>query len=383
MQTHVAGSQEAAFNSTTASSSSTDPSAKLRASAAIRQTSFAGIISECPLMQKVFSVVEKVGRTDSTVLVLGESGTGKELIARAIHKISGRTGKLVPVNCGAIPEEILESELFGHEKGSFTGAINSKIGRFQLADGGTIFLDEIGEMSPKLQVKLLRVLQERKVEPVGSTRTIDVNVRVIAATNKDLKEEVKAGRFREDLYYRLQVVPIELPTLRARGNDVAILARHFMARACENLSKPIIEFMPEAMSTLCAYAWPGNVRELENLIERMAILTESEKLPLNELPDYVRGGQAQCEIIELGEDLPAQGVDFNDLVEKFETRLISMALSKTNWNKKAAARLLHLNRTTLVEKIKKKGLAEKIEVLVEDDSDDAAPAMAGMFRLNE
>ncbi|MBN8549624.1 MAG: sigma-54-dependent Fis family transcriptional regulator [Deltaproteobacteria bacterium] len=379
MQTHVAGSQEASFDSTSANQATTQ-----RSSTSIRQTSFAGIISECSSMQKVFSVVEKVARTDTTVLVLGESGTGKELIARAVHKLSGRTGKLVPVNCGAIPEEILESELFGHEKGSFTGAINSKIGRFQLADNGTIFLDEIGEMSPKLQVKLLRVLQERKVEPVGSTRTIDINVRVIAATNKDLKEEVKAGRFREDLFYRLQVVPIELPALRARGNDIEILVEHFMARACGNLSKPVVEFSPEAMKTMQSYPWPGNVRELENLIERLAILADTDRLLPQDLPDYLRGQQNACEIIELGEDLPSQGVDFNDLVEKFETRLISMALSKTNWNKKAAARLLHLNRTTLVEKIKKKGLAEKIEVTVEDDRDDAAPAMmSGLFRLNE
>jgi transcriptional regulator with GAF, ATPase, and Fis domain len=171
-------------------------------------------------MHKIFSVVEKVAKTRSTVLILGESGTGKELIAKALHALSGRGGKLVPVNCGAIPEDILESELFGHEKGSFTGAINNRIGRFQLADGGTIFLDEIAEMSPKLQVKLLRVLQERKVDPVGSTRSIDVDVRVIAATNKDLAEEVKAGRFREDLFYRLQVVPVTLPALRDRGDDV-------------------------------------------------------------------------------------------------------------------------------------------------------------------
>jgi transcriptional regulator with GAF, ATPase, and Fis domain len=170
-------------------------------------------------MHKVFNVVEKVAKTRSTVLILGESGTGKELIAKALHSLSGRSGKLVPVNCGAIPEDLLESELFGHEKGSFTGAVGARVGRFQLADGGTIFLDEIGEMSPKLQVKLLRVLQERKVDPVGSTRSIDVDVRVIAATNKDLAEEVKAGRFREDLFYRLQVVPVQLPALRDRQGD--------------------------------------------------------------------------------------------------------------------------------------------------------------------
>lgn len=380
MQSHVTGSQEASLGSAVSDTGST---LTRKVASTIRQTSFAGIISECPQMQKVFAIVEKVARTDSTVLVLGESGTGKELIARALHKLSGRSGKLVPVNCGAIPEEILESELFGHEKGSFTGAINSRIGRFQLADGGTIFLDEIGEMSPKLQVKLLRVLQERKVEPVGSTRTIDVNVRVIAATNKDLKEEVKAGRFREDLYYRLQVVPIELPSLRTRGNDIAILAQHFMSRACENLQKPMVEIGAGALNIMTGYNWPGNVRELENLIERLAILNDSGILDAAELPDYVRGGQQNCQIIELGDDLPASGVDFNDLVDKFETRLISLALSKTNWNKKAAARLLHLNRTTLVEKIKKKGLAEQIEISVEDAVESEALSASGMFRLNE
>ncbi len=378
MQSYVAGNPEGSFDP-----SESILSAKQKVGTSIRQTSFAGIISECPQMQKVFSIVEKVARTDSTVLVLGESGTGKELIARALHKLSGRTGKLVPVNCGAIPEEILESELFGHEKGSFTGAINSRIGRFQLADGGTIFLDEIGEMSPKLQVKLLRVLQERKVEPVGSTRTIDVNVRVIAATNKDLKEEVKAGRFREDLYYRLQVVPIELPALRSRGADAGILVRHFMSRACENLQKPLVEITPAALGIMTGYNWPGNVRELENLIERLAILNDTGRLEASELPEYMRTQSGSCQIIELGDDLPSVGVDFNDLVDKFETKLISLALSKTNWNKKAAARLLHLNRTTLVEKIKKKGLAEKIEVTVEDDADEAPTTVAGMFRLND
>jgi transcriptional regulator with GAF, ATPase, and Fis domain len=324
-------------------------------------------------MQKAFGIVEKVARTDSTVLILGESGTGKELIAKAIHKLSARSGKMVPVNCGAIPEEILESELFGHEKGSFTGAIANKIGRFQLADGGTIFLDEIGEMSPKLQVKLLRVLQERKVEPVGSTRTLDVNVRVIAATNKDLREEVKAGRFREDLYYRLQVVPIELVPLRQRGSDARILARHFMDRACANLNRPAIQFSPDADDLLAQYAWPGNIRELENLIERLSILCESDVLHSSDLPEYIRNATPQCSIIELNDELPAEGIDFNEVIEKFETRLISLALSRTNWNKKAAARLLHLNRTTLVEKIKKKGLAQSIEI-ESDDSDEPSEA---------
>ena len=329
----------------------------------LRQTSFSGIISECREMQKIFSIVEKVAATSSTILILGESGTGKELVARAIHKLSARPGRLVPVNCGAIPEEILESELFGHEKGSFTGAISNKIGRFQLADGGTVFLDEIAEMSPRLQVKLLRVLQERKVEPVGSTKSIDVDVRVVAATNKDLREAVRAGRFREDLYYRLQVVPIQLPSLRERGSDIRVLARFFLARVCAELGRGALSFSAGAEMHLLNYSWPGNVRELENLIERLAILAEGDFITENDLPDYVTGNACPCRILEIADEIPNDGVDFNGLVEKYETKLIVMALEKTNWNKKAAAKLLKLNRTTLVEKIKKKGLENSVEVI--------------------
>ena len=331
----------------------------------IRQASFAGIVSECREMQKIFNVVEKVAKTNSTVLVLGESGTGKELIAKAVHKISQRSGRIVPVNCGAIPEDILESELFGHEKGSFTGAIANKIGRFQMADGGTIFLDEIGEMSPKLQVKLLRVLQERKIEPVGSTRSVDIDVRVIAATNKDLREEVKAGRFREDLYYRLQVVPIELPSLRERGAlDIMLLANFFLDRVCSNIGRTPLLFSKEAELAISAYPFPGNVRELENLIERLAILCENDEIMVSDLPDYwskTSSGSSQLS------HLPDGGVDFNELIEQYESNLISLALEKTNGNKKAAARLLNLNRTTLVEKIKKKGLLDTKADCLEDD----------------
>jgi len=299
--------------------------------------------------------------------VLGESGTGKELIAKAIHSLSGRTGKLVPVNCGAIPEDILESELFGHEKGAFTGAISSRIGRFQLADNGTIFLDEIGEMSPKLQVKLLRVLQERKVDPVGSTRSTDVDVRVIAATNKDLAEEVKAGRFREDLYYRLQVVPITLPPLRERSGDVELLARHFLARQAAELSRPELSFSDEALQLLSSYQWPGNIRELENFVERTAILCESDDIQATELPEYLQKGTRMPALPSFDSHLPTAGVDFNALVDDYENKLISTALSQTGGNKKAAAKLLGLNRTTLVEKIKKKGLESKIEVIIMPD----------------
>ena len=331
-------------------------------------SSFAGIISECLPMKRIFSIVEKVARTNSTVLIQGESGTGKELIASAIHRLSGRCGKLVPVNCGAIPEDLLESELFGHEKGSFTGATQSRIGRFQVADNGTIFLDEVGEMSPKLQVKLLRILQERKVEPVGSTRSIEVNVRVIAATNKDLWEEVKAGRFREDLFYRLQVVPVELPPLRARGADLILLAEHFLGRACKNLGKAALHISDEAQAKLLAYSWPGNVRELENLVERLAILVDNDTLEPSDLPSYIASAEGGTQILEVCDDIPTDGIDFNDVVNQFETRLISLALSRTNWNKKAAAKLLKLNRTTLVEKIKKKGLEKDDPSGMDEDS---------------
>lgn len=237
-----------------------------------------------------------------------------------------------------------------------------------MAHNGTIFLDEIAEMSPKLQAKLLRVIQERKVEPVGATRFHDVNVRIIAATNKDLKKEVQAGRFREDLFYRLQVVPVELPPLRDRGNDIRILARHFAERASEKIGCEPRYFSDSAERLLASYDWPGNVRELENLTERLVILGDDECLDDADLPDYIRKEAATTSILETQASIPPEGLDFNELVNDFEVRLISLALEKTNWNKKAAAELLRLNRTTLVEKIKKKGLAQNIEVLVEDDA---------------
>jgi transcriptional regulator with GAF, ATPase, and Fis domain len=362
---------------------------------------FEGMISGNEKMHAIFSLIDKIARANSTVMILGESGTGKELIASALHARSGRSGKLVPVNCGAIPEEILESELFGHEKGSFTGAISSRIGRFQLAQGGTIFLDEIGEMSPKLQVKLLRVLQERRVDPVGSSRSIDIDVRVIAATNKDLREEVKRGTFREDLYYRLQVVPIELPPLRDRGDDALTLAKWFLKKfAADNKKSPLV-FSERVEHFLLSYNWPGNIRELENLIERLTLLAEGGKIRSSDLPQYMypevidyalsddeeglpfteEESEVPIKKIEskesnvfplplpetiIYEDLPLGGVDFNGLINAYENKLIILALERTNWNKKAAAELLNLNRTTLVEKIRKKGLEFK------DDADCAA-----------
>lgn len=318
---------------------------------------FRHIVTAHSEMRKVFSVVDKVARSGSTVLILGESGTGKELIARAVHDLSGVKGHFVPVNCGAIPDNLLESELFGYEKGAFTGATISKPGRFILADGGTIFLDEIGEMSPHLQVKLLRVLQEQEVEAVGGLRAKKIHVRVIAATNVNLLEAVRNGRFREDLYYRLQVVPVHLPALRQRSNDIPLLINYFAEKFSRQRDNRPLVFSPQAMESLTAYNWPGNIRELENLIERLSILLDGDAVYPEDLPEYLR--VSACH--QSGRQLPVpiigdDGISFNELVEEFENALIMQALERTGGNKKAAARLLNLNRTTLVEKIKKKGI---------------------------
>ncbi|MBF0159626.1 MAG: sigma-54-dependent Fis family transcriptional regulator [Magnetococcales bacterium] len=332
-----------------------------------------GIIGQSPAMQRLFKSIERVGSVpDVTVLIQGESGTGKELIARAIHNSSPRTdGPLIPVNCAAIPEELLESELFGHVKGAFTGAAYSRAGRFELAKGGTLFLDEIGDMSPKLQAKMLRVLQEKVVEPVGAIKPIKVEVRVIAATHRNLEEEVEKGRFREDLFYRLNVVSLHVPPLRERGDDVMLLVNHFIQDFAQKRNRsPVV--LDEAMHPIFSnYRWPGNVREMQNLIERLMVLcderVEPEDLPLkmreqlgcrddeDDLSDLVAADFS----LSLA-DMDEEGIiDFNREVEEFENRLILAALERTQWNKNRAARMLNLNRTTLVEKIKKKGLVEK------------------------
>ena len=234
-----------------------------------------GIIGQSASLAGVFKILGKVAPTDSTVLVTGESGTGKELLVRALHAASPRADRpFVPVNCGAIPRDLLESELFGHEKGAFTHALRSRPGRFELADGGTIFLDEIGEMEPGLQVKILRVLQEKEIERVGGTGCRKVDVRIVAATNRDLEAAVAAGTFREDLYYRLNVIPIHLPPLRERGQDVLLLARHFLGRFCRKKERPPLELSPVVQRVLLAYVWPGNVRELENVMERLSVLVD-------------------------------------------------------------------------------------------------------------
>ena len=303
-------------------------------------SAFKNIVTSHAQMHRIFGILERVAMTNSTVLILGESGTGKELIARAIHEVSGAKGNFVPVNCGAIPDNLLESELFGHEKGSFTGAVQSKPGRFVLAENGTIFLDEIGEMSPHLQVKLLRVLQEKVVEPVGGVKSRSINVRVVAATN-----------------VKLNVVPVELPALRERQEDITLLADTFSKRfAKENSRRPLV-FSPEVMTAFTSYPWPGNIRELENLVERLSILVESDAVYATDLPaEIFETTSAESTNSGVVHEIPHDGVDFNLVVEAYENSLILSALERTGGNKKAAAKLLRLNRTTLVEKIKKKGL---------------------------
>ena len=330
---------------------------------------YSGIVTADLNMQKIFNVIERVAETKSTVLILGESGTGKELIARMIHEMSGVKGHFVPVNCGAIPDNLLESELFGYEKGAFTGAVTSKPGRFSLADGGTIFLDEIGDMSPHLQVKLLRVLQDKMVEPVGGVKPKAVNVRVLAATNVDLRQKVKDGKFREDLYYRLQVVPIELPPLREREEDISLLIGHFADKFSKEIGRKNLEFSDAATDALLAYPWPGNVRELENLLQRLTLLVDGERVETSDLPPHILSGiDGDINSVDLfNPKLPASGIDFNTLVDRFENSLILQALERTKGNKKAASELLSLNRTTLVEKIKKKGLISQNDIESSED----------------
>ena len=320
---------------------------------------FENIVGTSSALRGVLDVVAKVSDTDSTVLITGESGTGKELIARAIHYNSRRADRrLVTVNCGAIPEELLESELFGHVRGAFTNAVSHREGRFSLANGGTIFLDEIGDMSPSLQVKLLRVLQDRTFEPVGSSKTQSVDVRVIAATNQDLEVAIREGRFREDLYYRLNVIPIEVPALRQRPEDVPLLAQYFLDVMNQERGTRVDSISDEAMQRLCSYSWPGNVRELENLIERLTVLRGEGEITPEDLPASHRSAApVDATVPRLSPD----GLSFRDVVDRVETDLIVQALEQTHGNKNKAAQLLGLNRTTLLEKIKKKGLADPLE----------------------
>lgn len=307
-------------------------------------------------MKKIDVVVRQVAVTDATVLIIGESGTGKELIARALHGGSPRCDQpFVPVNCAAIPEELLESELFGHTRGAFTGAHSSRSGMFQLANGGTLFLDEVGDMPLVLQAKLLRVLQDQQVRPVGSDRTISIEVRLITATNKNLEKAVEQGTFREDLFYRLQVIPIHLPPLRARRSDIPLLLQHFLERANRKYGRNA-QLTPEAMVHLWEYDWPGNVRELENIVERLVVLNETGRIDIENLPSSVRTFISEKKV-------PTPTLDGGELnlqqaVELFENRLIDEALRRTNGNRSAAAQMLGVKRTTLLSKLRRKRTSE-------------------------
>ena len=332
------------------------------------------IIGESPQIREVFDIVGRAAASQSTVMIYGESGTGKELIARALHLNSPRASKpFIAVNCAAIPHDLLESELFGYEKGAFTGAVNTRIGRMELANKGTIFLDEIGDMPPTLQVKLLRVLAEREIDRIGSTKSTPIDIRVITATHRNLEAAIEEGQFREDLYYRLNIIPLNLPPLRDRKTDIPLLAAYFL-KQCNGpgSSKTISD---EAMNVLVNYSWPGNIRELANFVERMVVLSIGSTITPRDLPDKVLGEVPREKWIPLEKGsepegnpaqilqqslkqsfhvgIPDEGINLKKIVEDFEKELLIEALEKTGWVKNKAAILLNLNRTTLVEKLKK------------------------------
>ncbi|MFO0761240.1 MAG: sigma-54 dependent transcriptional regulator [Byssovorax sp.] len=312
------------------------------------------VIGQSAGLSAVLGLLARVAPSSCTVLITGESGTGKEVLVNLLHEQSPRrSAPLVTVNCGAIPEQLLESELFGHAKGAFTGAHSARPGRVQAAEGGTLFLDEVGELPLSLQVKLLRLLQQREYSPVGENRVVRCDIRVVAATNRDLKREVAEGRFREDLYYRLDVIHLEIPPLRERRDDVAPLAEHFLRAFAERMARPdLVGFTPEALAALEAFDWPGNVRALENAVERAVVLSQGPRIGLADLPASIAQGDRR--------PMPAQpaSVDaelgLRDAVERFENQLIREALERAGWNKQKAAQLLQINRTTLVEMLKRK-----------------------------
>jgi DNA-binding NtrC family response regulator len=313
------------------------------------------IIGNDPRMQKTFDMIDSIAETKATVLITGESGTGKSLIARAIHQRSDRRkAPFVEVACGALPENLLESELFGHVAGSFTGATGNKIGKFKQADGGTIFLDEIGTASPAMQVKLLRVLQELEFEQVGGTETFKVNTRIVLATNEDLSTAVAEGRFRQDLYYRVNVINIELPSLRQRTTDILVLAQHFLAKVCEEESKEIEGFDPVAINALQQYNWPGNVRELQNIVERAVLLGKGPHLGLQDLPSHITA--CTSDAITIPAATGGKRQTLKEALEAPERQIILQCLRENNWNRNETADQLGVNRTTLYKKMKKLGL---------------------------
>ena len=325
--------------------------------------SFASMIAGSRAMRAVTETAARVAQSDTTVLLEGESGTGKELLAKAIHFHSARAkGPFVTINCGAIPEQLLESELFGHRRGSFTGAITDKQGKFEAAHRGTIFLDEIGELPTLLQVKILRVLQEREIDKVGETRPVRVDVRVIAATNRDLEKMIADGTFRDDLYYRLAVVSIRVPPLRERADDIPLLVDHFLAKHSEKLGRPRPTVAKEVYSAFNLYSWPGNIRELENVIERALVLDKDGMIQLDDLPDRLQSREHR--VANLRMELPDEGISLEDV----ERELLVAALDKHNWNQTRAAAFLNITRSTLLYRMEKFGLQK------DKKRPDSAPA---------
>jgi len=313
-------------------------------------------IGSSPAIRRILDMVPRLAATPSTVFVTGESGTGKELLAQAIHAFSAAAnGPFLSVNCGALPEGLLESELFGHVRGSFTGAVKDHKGMFVDAEGGTLLLDEVGELTPLMQVKLLRVLQERRVRPVGSSHEVEVNVRVLAATNRNLEQAVKDNEFREDLYYRLNVLHIHLPPLRQRIEDLPELARHFVERTCENFGTPLKRLTPDALRVLQAHTWPGNVRELENVIERTVALESTEMISSGSLPEHLRGASDEPTIERMG--LPEEGLDIDEYVDNVRRSLMRQALEKTDGHQKKASELLRMSYRAFRYHAEKLGLA--------------------------
>ncbi|MFH2007163.1 MAG: sigma-54 dependent transcriptional regulator [bacterium] len=314
-----------------------------------RHGGYGKIIGTSDAMQAVYRVIDKVAPTDATVAIAGESGTGKELVARAIHNASKRAeGAFIAVNCGALAENLLESELFGHERGSFTGAVRRKLGRFELADGGTLFLDEVGDIPASLQVKLLRVLQEHTFERVGGERTIEVDVRIIAATNRSLEEEVKAGRFREDLYYRLMMIPITLPPLRERREDIPLLVEHFVEKHAPRTNPSVRGLRDEALGRLMAYHWPGNVRELENAVAQALVFAESELIDVAALPTVVQGEPDTDQL-----SVPKGKMALPEILDELERQLILKAFKRAKGVKTETARLLGIKTSALYYKLDK------------------------------
>ena len=313
-------------------------------------------IGSSPAIRRILDMVPRLAATPSTVFITGESGTGKELLAQAIHAFSGAAnGPFLSVNCGALPEGLLESELFGHVRGSFTGAIKDHKGMFVDAEGGTLLLDEVGELTPLMQVKLLRVLQEKRVRPVGSSHEIEINVRVLAATNRNLEKAVKENEFREDLYYRLNVLHVHLPPLRQRIEDLSELSRHFVERTCENFETPAKRLTPDALRVLQAYSWPGNVRELENVIERTVALEPTEMISSGSLPEHLRGAPEGPVIEQMG--LPEEGLDIDEYIDNVRRSLMRQALEKTGGHQKKASELLRMSYRAFRYHAEKLGLA--------------------------